>query len=179
MIGNWRWHFVEELLKNDDPLLGAEVGVKEGRFISHMLKSFPTLMMYAVDPWIQNVIEPKNDIYNKDGTEHYQAWDFNDIYARYKDNIAGMEDRVMELKMFSLLAAESVPDNSLDFVFIDAQHNYKSVREDIIAWAPKVKKGGLLSGHDHNEKFPGVVQAVSELYPESMVGRNAVWFTRV
>jgi hypothetical protein len=51
--------------------------------------------------------------------------------------------------MSSIEAAETYLDNSLDFVFIDAAHDYDSVKQDIISWLPKVKKGGIISGHDY------------------------------
>ena len=78
--------------------------------------------------------------------------------------------------MYSEQAADQVMDESLDFVFIDAQHDYHSVINDIGLWAPKVKPGGLISGHDYNHnKFPGVVEAVHECYPAPMAGMNDVW----
>ena len=53
-------------------------------------------------------------------------------------------------------------DNSLDFVFIDADHKYESVRADILAWMPKVKKGGILAGHDYIDCHNGVIKSVDE-----------------
>jgi len=67
----------------------------------------------------------------------------------------------------SLEAAQLYPDNSLDFVFIDAAHDYENVRADILAWYPKVKPGGIISGHDFHH--PPVVQAVTEIFPDISV----------
>lgn len=67
----------------------------------------------------------------------------------------------------SLEAAQEFNDESLDFVYIDADHSYKSVVEDIQAWKQKVKRGGILSGHDYDSHFtPDVVKAVEEFFPE-------------
>ena len=54
-------------------------------------------------------------------------------------------------------------DNSLDFVFIDASHKYIDVKEDIINWLPKVRKGGILAGDDFS--WSGVRRALKELLP--------------
>ena len=58
------------------------------------------------------------------------------------------------------------PDGFFDFVFIDANHSYEAVREDVAAWAPKVRSGGIVSGHDYypgkSYKQCGVIQAVDE-----------------
>ena len=63
--------------------------------------------------------------------------------------------------------AAHYPDESLDFVFIDAYHSYECVSRDIDAWRPKVKRGGLLAGHDYihwqSPEF-GVVRAVNERF---------------
>ena len=160
-----RWQVIELLLKNKNPLLGAEIGVKEGRFISHMLINFPNLTMYAVDPWESQ----------SDGNETYAEWDFNEIYNQYQKKVKPYGDRCTELRMYSEKAADLVKDGSLDFVFIDAQHDYESIKQDIALWQPKVKRGGLLSGHDYHPKFSGVVEAVNELFVPN-IGSNDVWY---
>ena len=68
-------------------------------------------------------------------------------------------------------------DASLDFVFIDAEHTYDAVKQDIAAWEPKIKPGGWVMGHDYCDKFPGVRQAVQERYGgrEIALGPDDVW----
>lgn len=160
----WRWEVIAEWMQNNAPLFGVEVGVKEGRFISHLLQTFPDLTMYAVDPWEEQ----------PEGNEDYREWDFDNIYNRYKAAVEPYGDRVIELREYSETAADKIPDGSLDFVFIDAQHDYYSCKRDIELWQPKVKKGGILSGHDYNPKFPGVVRAVNEKF-KPKEGPNDVW----
>jgi hypothetical protein len=64
----------------------------------------------------------------------------------------------------SAVAAHDIRDNSVDFVFIDASHDYESVMADITAWLPKVRRGGVLAGHDYLlPNFPGVIRAVDEV----------------
>jgi hypothetical protein len=66
--------------------------------------------------------------------------------------------------MLSTRAAQSFPDNFFDFIFLDAAHDHASVQEDLRAWWPKLKVGGLFAGHDYSPVWPGVWRAVSELF---------------
>jgi predicted O-methyltransferase YrrM len=79
----------------------------------------------------------------------------------------------------NLIEAESVaasgmyPDASLDFVFIDANHTYEAVKRDIDAWLPKMKPGGIISGHDYTVWGDfGVIQAVTEKFDRIEVWRG-------
>lgn len=67
--------------------------------------------------------------------------------------------------------AKEFEDESIDFCFIDANHTYDFVRKDILAYLPKMKKGGVIAGHDYNMSHPGVIQAVNEIFVEN-VERN-------
>jgi predicted O-methyltransferase YrrM len=59
--------------------------------------------------------------------------------------------RAVILNGWSVEVAKTIPDGSLDFVFIDANHAYEYVVADIAAWAPKVRKGGIVYGHDFDD----------------------------
>lgn len=73
-------------------------------------------------------------------------------------------------------AARRYRDGSVDFVFIDADHSYESVRRDIDAWLPKIRKNeGIIAGHDFCVDFPGVIQAVTETFPRIEVHRGERW----
>jgi predicted O-methyltransferase YrrM len=75
----------------------------------------------------------------------------------------------------SVRAAEEIGDASVDWVFIDALHDYRSVRNDIRAWAPKLKPGGLMSGHDYGRA--GVTDAVLAVFDVVEV-EHSIWRTR-
>ena len=71
--------------------------------------------------------------------------------------------------MDSIEASKKYEDNSIDFVFIDANHDYDYVKKDIEAWFPKVKTGGVIAGHDYHKHWKGVVKAVDEFFLEKDV----------
>jgi hypothetical protein len=74
----------------------------------------------------------------------------------------GLLDHVFPVIAPSRRAAGLFADDSVDLVFIDAEHTYESVRDDLQAWWPKVRSGGLLAGHDYG--WPGVARAVEEFF---------------
>jgi len=77
-------------------------------------------------------------------------------------------------------AAADIEDGSLDLVFIDANHTYEGCRDDILAWRPKLRAGGWLTGHDYfPEAFPGVVKAVDELVPGFKLEGDYVWMAQI
>jgi len=61
-------------------------------------------------------------------------------------------------------AASFYADKSLDFVFLDAGHEHSDVQNDIVAWGPKIKSGGVLAEHDFTWEYPGLVRAVIEAF---------------
>lgn len=73
-------------------------------------------------------------------------------------------------------------DQSLDFVFIDGSHKYEDVVKDVKAWLPKIKKGGILAGHDYHYTWPDVVKAVNDVLGEgdwSDPWGNYCWFFQI
>lgn len=179
-----RWDQVEEWLRellvakaqdSEEPYkpAGAEIGVKEGKFTEHMLKTFPTLSMICVDPW-----EAQPDT-KGEGGETYEEWDFNAIYDEALNRFDPYANRVGIFRAYSTdeIVLRAIKDESLDFVFIDAMHTEEAVKEDIALWWPKVKPGGFISGHDWQHKFPGVERAVRSHFSEFdiVLGANSTW----
>jgi len=92
------------------------------------------------------------------------------------------EDRCHFVKKFSVDAAKEFEDEHFDLVFIDANHTYEFVKEDISAWYPKVRVGGVLAGHDFCNGFPGVQCAVEEYFKPLnkavSLSHNTVWYVK-
>jgi len=60
-------------------------------------------------------------------------------------------------------------DNSIDFAYIDACHEYRKVKLDIMAWVPKINAGGIIAGHDYNSGHRGVIKAVDEIFGKGRI----------
>ena len=101
----------------------------------------------------------------------------SDLYEIFTNNMKPVERYYNVFRMPSVEAAKKFEDESLDVVFIDLTHTYESVKEDIGLWLPKVKRGGILSGHDYEDSWPGVVKAVDEMLPTRTIMENC-WIFR-
>jgi len=139
----------------------AEIGVKCGQFSEYILSRWKGRRLYSVDPWREFDMSLYHDDDNVSQREHDQNYE---ITAR---RLAKFGDRTQLLRMTSEEATRIIPDASLDFVYLDARHDYESVKEDIGLWYPKVRSGGVLAGHDYltrqiGETVFGVKQAVDE-----------------
>ncbi len=88
----------------------------------------------------------------------------------------GYGDVIQLIIADSVTASRLFADASIDWVHLDARHDYHSVKADIQAWLPKVKLGGWLSGDDYDKlKWPEVVKAVGELLPGAQAWSNQQW----
>jgi predicted O-methyltransferase YrrM len=97
------------------------------------------------------------------------------LYNEFIRNIKPVKKIINPIRMTSVEASGIYDDESLDFVFIDAAHDYTSVKIDIRNWLPKVRKGGVLSGHDYSW-WPEVKQAVDESFsPEELIESEGCW----
>lgn len=169
-----RWDVLASFMAQQGYKTFVEVGCKEGRTTGHVLKTVPDSRVIAIDPWIANPA-PKNG----DATrEDYEAWDFDKIRREFWDNVGKDSARCTHFRCTSEVATSQVPPTPFDLVFIDALHDYESVKQDIALWWPKVRKGGMLAGHDFNHKWPGVERAVADSFDLMHIGvaSDSVWF---
>jgi hypothetical protein len=120
---------------------GVEVGTFKGEFSKEVIKNWLGTL-YMVDVWRPLSNEEYLDSSNHGNHE-------NQIYTEAMNNIKGFEDRAVMVRASSEIASNMFENNSLDFVYIDANHAYNYVVQDIELWYPKVKKGGYLCGHDY------------------------------
>ncbi len=174
-----------EILKRlpEGPVSGAEVGVFCGE-MSAVLLDRPDLTLLMVDSW-----ESDGKAYAAETGDWHAGLDDEQQAFAHKATMAAVEfagDRARIYPYRSLYGAMASRNESFDFVFLDADHSYKGCSADIKVWAPKVKRGGLLCGHDYeNPKFPdfGVKRAVDEYAAATghavELGENMTWFIRL
>ena len=160
--------FTLQPAKNAPEVHYVEIGSWRGRSTAYMAveiaNSGKNIRFDAVDTWAGSIDEPEH--------QNDPAVQNDTLYNEFLTNLAPVQQYVNPVRMTSIAAANTYADNSLDFVFIDAQHDYDSVHADILAWWPKVKIGGVIGGHDYNPGPDengvdyGVGKAVRELLPE-------------
>jgi len=131
-------------------LRGAEIGVLHGDTSHMLLAEIPELTLFSVDPYLAST----------DYVDAYNQTDLDRAEHNCRTRLARFGQRSVFMRETSLEAACKVEDESLDFVFIDANHAYEFVRDDLHAWYPKVRQGGLVAGHDYS--WEGTKLAVDE-----------------
>lgn len=132
----------------------AELGCAECYFSRDILDYWKASKLYMVDNW--GKIEGQTGDGNFENDWHRKN------YEAGMERIKPFKDRAVILRGISWEMAVNVPDESLDCLYIDCCHEYGCVKNDLAAWAPKVKKGGLISGHDIRNTMYGVERAVYE-----------------
>jgi uncharacterized Rossmann fold enzyme len=163
---------------------GVEVGVFAGDMSAALLRGNPYLHLDMVDSW-----EGEGAAYQGDSGDFHASLSQvaqDEFMRRAFDKVGFAGERAKIVRKRSAEAAGAIPDQSRDFVFIDADHSREGCAADLRAWAPKVKPGGWLAGHDfENTDFPkfGVTQAVNEFVKERGLtlefGDNFTWFAKV
>lgn len=142
---------------------GVEIGIEKGKNAQTMFEIIPNLKLYGVDSYKQH---PQASYAYHAAIRH---WD-----AQYLENCKRQCLKRMKGKNFTLLQGfsedmvDEIEDNSLDFVYLDSDHSYDMVMLDIIKWGRKLKKGGIMSGHDYyyekdkSERRAKVAQAIND-----------------
>lgn len=121
---------------------GAEIGVERGLYSEVLLKANPHLHLYSIDPWLASVYEPGIHAvdYDQEKIESY--------YEIAKKRLAPYKNCEI-IRKESLVAAKDFADGSLDFVYIDGNHNFINIACDLHTWKKKVRLGSIVSGHDY------------------------------
>jgi len=141
---------------------GAEIGVERGLYSEVLLEHNPNLYLLCVDAWKAY----------RGYREHVTQEKLDGFYEDTRLRLSRFYGRCQLVRQFSVDAAKEVPDRSLDFVYIDGNHALLHVIADLAAWEPKVRKGGIVAGHDYrrdkkdNAPFhvPYAIQAWTKAY---------------
>lgn len=116
---------------------GAEIGVEQGVFSETLLNAHPTMTLHCVDAWQSH----------KAYRDHVSQEKLDEFYRSTQDRLAPY--KAVLHRGFSVDVAQTFPNASLDFVYIDANHDLPHTIADMAAWTPKLRKGGILCGHDY------------------------------
>jgi hypothetical protein len=149
----------------------VEVGSWKGKSAAFLAveihNSGKNISLDCVDTWLgSDEIAHKNDLWVKN----------NELYNLFLQNIKSLRHIINPIRMTSIEASSLYEDESIDAVFLDACHEYRCVKEDIFSWFPKVKIGGVLSGHDYSEYWPDVVNAVNDIFQsENIEHGSSCW----
>lgn len=141
----------------------VEVGSFQG--VSTLLFAMFVKKVYSVDCY-DYVVPPTGRI-----PSHDQL--FIDAEKVFLERTANVPN-IIKIRKSSIEAAKDFEDESLDVVYIDAEHDETSVRSDIQTWKPKVKKGGILSGHDFY--LPHIQKILAEEgFREGVIYEDTSW----
>jgi hypothetical protein len=155
-----RWALLEQLIKKRDWKVGAELGVWQGKTYKHLLKQCNDLTLIGVDLYQAQPDNKGPETWTPGENGH--MWEHERYYRDITQFRGKIGERAKFIRATTVEAAEQVEDESLDFVFIDADHSYEAVKRDIDIWEKKVKPGGCVLGHDID--WPDVRKAVKEKY---------------
>jgi hypothetical protein len=150
----------------------VEVGSWQGKGTLQLL-AHNTGHIYCVDTWAGTPDDPEqHELYASQAAE---------AFGNFVRNLRPWldEGRVSIWSMPSVVAAgllrHKAPALGFDAVFIDADHRYEAVRDDIAAYAPMIRRGGTIAGHDYD--WDGVRQAVDEAFGDRLQrGPGSVWW---
>lgn len=143
--------------------VGVEIGVQRGLFSFELLSRWSTGTLYSVDRWEH--VDGYQDVANLAQEEQEK------LYEESISRLSQFGDRSIVVRKDSIEASKDFEDESLDFVYIDADHSYEGCLTDITAWYPKVKPGGVISGHDFVDRVCeagvfGVQSAVRDYFKD-------------
>ena len=104
--------------------------------------------------------------------------DKNWLFNEFRKNTLPISTHINPIRKPSLEASQLYQDRSLDFVFLDAAHDYENVKNDILSWYPKIKVGGWLAGHDYFLEHFGVKEAADEIFGDKLQTQGSCWLIR-
>lgn len=139
--------------------IGVEIGTDQGEYAEVLAKANPDLILICVDPWKATAYEPGQQPESGENQEF-----FDRRYEETQKRLAPY-NHIGIRRETSMEAVKDFKDNSLDFVYIDGNHDFLNVAQDIHYWTKKVRPGGIVAGHDYvrypSRKFNHVQKVVN------------------
>jgi hypothetical protein len=151
-----------------------EVGCWKGRSTCclgvEIINSRKNIILHCVDSW-KYTPSTEQPISTQE--------EFDQVFYEFLSNVKPFNDFINILKRSSTEASNNFLSQTVDFICIDANHTYESVKEDILVWLPKLKKNGILAGHDYfTSVHPGVKKAVDEIFNNTVrfIPEQNIWY---
>jgi SAM-dependent methyltransferase len=160
---------LSSLLGQDKDLVGIEIGCSFGETAEYLLKNLRGYL-HSIDPY-ENYVDWNSDVLDKNVNSRN--------YNRMRERTKPYGDRFILHKQFSDDAVNNFEDNSIDYIFIDGLHTYEQVLKDCKNYYPKIKSGGLFSGHDYfviKEVKRAVDEFANIVGAEVKTGINDIWY---
>lgn len=149
-----------------------EVGSYYGRSARAFADNMNGARLYCIDPWNGPLL---------DGDNQHQIGNVNTyVFNTFKEN---MEPHFSAGKVVPLRGKlndfKYLFEHDADFIFLDGDHKYESVRSDIENAFTMLKPGGILAGHDYAPGWPEIIKAVDEFFPKIERAGESIWWTRL
>ena len=156
----------DDAVNRFDNSIFVEVGTWKGRSAIYMAEkikgSQKNIKFYTID------------IFEYEGEYENFKTDSDSFYEEVLQNIEPVKEFINVLKGCSLDVCNQFEDESIDFLFLDGDHSYEGVKNELELWFPKVKIGGIISGHDYSQPC-GVKQAVNEFFSSGITKKGTSW----
>jgi len=162
-------YFVEKCPNNGHIV---EIGSWKGKSSAYMaveiINSKKIIQFDCIDTWLGT----DNDEYHKVSVQKTN----NKLFELFLSNIKPVNNIINPIVKKSTDASLDYKDNSIDIVFIDADHSYNAVIQDVNCWLPKVKKNGILAGHDYITQYHhGVKKAIDQIFKKNISVKKTCW----
>lgn len=172
--GKSYYHVMPRIINERGLKVGAEIGVAYGGHSEAILRNTKVERLYTVDPYQPDMFG--TDGYSLPDGKNFGKDEYEELYLHALHRIR----RAGGIDLLRMTSAEawSVIDCKLDFVFIDAKHTFESLNTDIFLWKQRVRKGGIIAGHDFDHpSYPGIRKAVLNHFKKVTIEDGFVWWT--
>ena len=153
---------IPKIINEKNYKIGLEIGCAFGGHLEKILSTTNIQKLYGTDPYAFY------SDYEKENDALCMKQDILDYICNFvKTNLSYYDNRFELIRDYSANAANLFEDASLDFVYIDGNHSYEYVKQDLTLWWPKIKLGGMLCGHDYDHpSIPQVTTCVDEFFKQ-------------
>jgi len=154
---NWEAEYpiVASIITQFNLKIGVEIGVAFGGQSEYLLANTPIERLFSIDPY-RHFQTGYADAMN------FRQSIFDVLHIKTLKRLEPYGDRSVFIRELSQSASTRFFEKSLDFVYIDGNHSYTAVKQDIESWYPKIRSIGFMIGDDYTQYFPGLCQAVNE-----------------